>query len=633
MIKISNLMNKIVLILSSIIVAFLFAQSLFTNVRLDQYEHVYFISGSLLDILGFIVLIVITFFLFAKANVNEKHMNIIIGAYFIFTVVFVLMAENYQHSDMLHVLECASQISDGNYSSLENGGYLNIFTVQHGIVLLFVLLSTLFGNMNIVALQALNAVMVIVCICCLRKFWDDYEYTMRHFYLVAVICCVPIVLYVSVVYGTIIGLSLSVMAIVYQQRYFCDNRIKNVIISDLLIVSACVIKSNYKIFLIAIILLYFFNISKNNFKKNTTILFSLILFNIFISIVSISILPAMSGNINYRTKGCSMMAWLAIGLSDDSAIEAGWFDGYTTSVWEAAGYNTEKSKELAEAKVMELTKYWVEHPKEYCDFLHRKIASTWCDPSFQGMYFNGVSNLGLMEKHGRIYEDIVAYSGKLHRIIYVFLESFHLFILFGTLYYCISSVNNSSLNKNIGLLIFLGGVVFHLFWEVKSMYAFIFFVPIIPYAISGYRSIYEGIFESARGINYKRGILSIIFLIGLVVLGFKIKIDMGDTAWNEWLKNHRYVRSQRYELESKTDGAFSISDVNIQADMSDAWYYVLDSDIDVLNGQWKIEREGGAYLLRKWDNQNMVLTYDSDNLMVYLENYKYDNKSQLWVLK
>lgn len=658
--RINKLFVKLILIFSICVSFYLFVQSIFTGVRIDQSEKPYFVSnGSILGLIVWIVLFITFGILYKKVNISDDKQQLLIKIYLVVCFLFVLSSVIRPHVDMLHVMECAAQIRVGDFSSLEKGGYLNLYPVQNGIVLFLLLLSYLVGDMNYIAVQLLNVCSVGCVLFCFYKFWKKYKSNYSfEWILLAIILFIPIVLYMNLVYGTVIGLSCSILAIIEQQKYIYDNKSIDAVASILFICVACILKSNYSVFLIGIVIIYILNVKLANLKKDIVLISLLLLSFVGTNRIVNIVFPVMAGNMEYKSEGCSMWAWLSVGLSESTL---GWYDAFTNTIWEESGYNREKTAELSKDRIIERLTTMREKPNETAEFFHKKITSMWCEPAYQSFYLNKIGNDGLVEKHSVLRDDLVAYTGRINRVVYVFLDGFQLFIYFGVFLYALFLFNRVTYQEVVGLLIFIGGFVFHIFWEVKAMYAYMYFVLLIPYAIIGYISFYNkeiiGIncFKKDKWSDYKKAIYYLVFALFSLALAWGLKVDEDNARWDTWLKEHRYVPDGVYSLynvkyKDDMDGKYYL-----ELDTSDRWYYELKSidgrsllsisdnniinrsydeasELELFNGRWQIEREGGAYLFRQWTELNKALTYNEDGT-ISVEDYKNGEESQLWELK
>lgn len=83
------------------------------------------------------------------------------------------------------------------------------------------------------------------------------------------------------------------------------------------------------------------------------------------------------------------------------------------------------------------------------------------------------------------------------------------------------------IQKAIPLVAFIGGFLFHIFWEAKCQYTIIFFVLLIPYAFQGYRQCVRNISEwlgkkesvsqlmKQKGIWAFGGVLALVLIIAV----------------------------------------------------------------------------------------------------------------------
>lgn len=101
-------------------------------------------------------------------------------------------------------------------------------------------------------------------------------------------------------------------------------------------------------------------------------------------------------------------------------------------------------------------------------------------------------------------------------------------------------------DKLIFATIFIGGFIFHIFWEAKGQYALPYFILLFPYAIRGYEVLIERVLAvkekfiagNIKAIDYKK-IIQFICIVVFILLIISNKIDIlsKDTLlWKQYLE-------------------------------------------------------------------------------------------------
>ena len=77
-------------------------------------------------------------------------------------------------------------------------------------------------------------------------------------------------------------------------------------------------------------------------------------------------------------------------------------------------------------------------------------------------------------------------EGKVNETITLYMNIIQTLILFGATTYMILDFKKIKSKQLIFIIIFIGGFLFHMFWEAKCQYTFTYFVLLIPYAVRGF---------------------------------------------------------------------------------------------------------------------------------------------------
>ncbi|MCM1252555.1 MAG: hypothetical protein NC321_07020 [Clostridium sp.] len=653
-------------VLLFIILFFLSAQSLFTEVKLDDGERKYFIaSNKALVILLFFLLLAFFYAWHKYVRLSDKAVKRIIIIMAVFNFLFILASQNLPRSDQDVIMKCAAEILHGNYRRLEFGSYLYMAPHQKGLVFFCYFISLLLGEYNFLAFQMINLLAVGFTYYLLYHYLDKYAHDGRKDEIIlGVMLFLPIMFYTNYVYGLLIGLMSASCAMLYQQMYFKTRDNKKLLLSILFIALAYMFKTNYAIFAVAIVLLYFVD-AWDNCKSMIGIagvIAALLLTNVVINTGLSVITNGVSDE--YKGDGIPMIAYLVMGVdSQDGGY--GWFNSYNWAVYTNNDYDYEKTQNACMEDLKNEIQYQLDNPQVALDFFQKKLTSIWCEASFGSFYEMRIDYQTVLHNHSHLYNDTFADTGRLHRILALFLEVYQSLIYIGVIFYLIFSRKEYALLKLAGLIVFLGGFIFHTFWEAKSSYIFAYFVLLIPYAIMGLRKCFDNITKDILK-EKTGGIKAAALLAGFVVLvvsGSALAINENEEEWLLFLAEHRFINEGCYHLQSKAAdenarlGEYDKWVLNI--DMDYVWKYTLlspdkknrladidgglrmvsDEEADAIldeNGdsaKWRFERVGGAYCIRWWLDMNKVLTYDAESGTLYVSDYEAGNENQLWELR
>ena len=179
--------------------------------------------------------------------------------------------------------------------------------------------------------------------------------------------------------------------------------------------------------------------------------------------------------------GIPSLAWVTMGMQDDGNMP-GWYNNYTDRMYYSNGYNPQAVLEIAKHDLREQLYDFKQDPAMALRFFSRKIISTWCEPTFGSVAIAGF----------RAQEDCATpllrslYSGG--TAFKVLREAMHGLT---TLIYALSALY-PWLRRRTGAprsayalfaqVFFLGGFLFHILWETKSMYVLCYCVCLVPVA-------------------------------------------------------------------------------------------------------------------------------------------------------
>ena len=356
------------------------------------------------------------------------------------------------------------------------GGYLNQYPFQSGIILVFKIIYSLFGINNYMAFQILNVVSVVLIDIYLMKVLK--KITAVHAEKIGILFLIlffPMVFYTSFLYGNLMGCAFSTMAMYYEFEYFENHKVCNMILSTVFIGIALMIKSNYLIVLLA--MLIFLGIDWIISLKKKNIIFAVIVICSYIIATSGPVkLLSIQENV-YLGKGIPKIAWIAMGMQE-TGMAPGWYNGYNADTYLNNDCDSEKTAEEAQKYIRERMTYFAENPIYTIKFYTKKMLSQWCEPTFGGIWINQ------FEKNVTIsrYLDSILNGGKLQKIVIEVLDVLQSFVYWLAFLYVITNRKRKNIFIWFPGTVFIGGFLFHMIWEGKGQYAFTYFLLLIPYA-------------------------------------------------------------------------------------------------------------------------------------------------------
>lgn len=433
--KAADWMSQVIRWLAFICLALVFVLNLFYTSSVGDGEKVT-IAGSSWQWIPMAVVLaaVLIFWNGLSDRISEKKLfagmavfYIIVGFYFIFNINPTI------RDDAKSVYDTAAAMADGDYSSLNPGGYLYVYPYQIGIVTYDRIVRLFSGSMKF--LEVLNLAQV------LGINWFSYRLS-DHFFggnrkinnltILLTFAFLPQFFFIMFKYGLIPGFFFSIGSFYFLTIYLKNNRLRYVVLSVVFATAASCIKMNY-------------------------------------------LIGAIAAAARMHT-----FFWIVMGTDIDNEVRGpGWYNSIGWKVMGDHDYNVEESNEEARRLLEENLQKIQDNPGKATTFFGRKTISLWCDPIYQSLW-SGLSQYeldnGSVEKE--VLEDLYS-NGVSEQISAVIVKALLLLITAGAVIYLLFHWKQQPILLYAPLY-FLGGFLFHSFWEAKSQYVYTYIFLLIP---------------------------------------------------------------------------------------------------------------------------------------------------------
>jgi len=426
----------------------------------------------------------------ALSKINNKIL--FIGA-IIFVAVVGIFWVNYikvpVRADQKMVYTYAIYFIHGDFNGLELPNYLAMHPLQLGIVLFTESVYRIFSLETPLVFQNLNIIFVLLCNVFLYKICNIiYKNQKANKVLLIFLLLFVLMPMLSVlVYGNIVGLVFSLIAIYFTLKYIDERKKRYIFLMPIFMTISIALKENYEIILIAICIILFIDFL-NEYKK-------LALIGIILALVLVKFVnPFIFKIVEFRTnkeinEGTPMISYIAMAMYPPIDRQAGWYNAEfnVESVYSDNNFDIEKTKSQSLDVIKNRVKVFIENPKEFFEYYRNKISSTWLEPSFQVIWTSEAMEETTEEIEKYYNEQKLIPSMLTGKISKVFMKYFDILeiSIFGLSALCIlNALKNKEINyKNVILIIiFLGGFLFHILWETKCIYAFPFYYLLLPSA-------------------------------------------------------------------------------------------------------------------------------------------------------
>lgn len=680
--KIEQIACTLIAILTAYICILCCINGMFVRVLIDINEKAYLVKINpfvMLAGMGTVIFFLVLIWKYAdKLRISSHKVFVISMAVSLF---WVLVSQNYPSDDAGYCFKIAAELMDGITHSFDAGQYLDTCHQQYGLVELICALSVIGGQYNYLLFQIVNSV-VFAFMC-----YETFSFIKNRSCKLAIITFIillmyfPIWLFNTYCYGNILGTSLGIIAIIKQLRFLQTGKWKNAIVSSLFISFAIALKMYSLIYLIAMVIIYIFNFINNKKYQCLSGILIMLLLCFAVNVGVNAEMKMLSRGSMRQGQGYSLLGAIVMGLNiNQEQSNPGWYTGENVSLYYQNDFNRAQTTQKSKQELEDIFNRMTQDPVSFIQILLVKNQTIWNEPTFDIMYRNRIISKSSLSIHGTWYSDFIADSGRLHRMALVFIACLQVIVYAGTILYLVIE-DNRSITKGIGLIIFIGGVLFLLFWEGKSEYAMQFFLPLIYYASNGYMNVFNKIYHTLvertkhsynlGRINYKAMEFGVVVIGACITLVFFRTERNDNKLWDQYIDEHYYISSGNYDIATKVNDEVVACNIYINFEMLDSeWTYVVynnaeryyfkflnwdeidmkdnnrmivDSDFTVQmttdysdeqnsDYHWIIQRKNGGYLIRSWENRNKVWTYDGKTRQIQLMDFKEDNINQIWQL-
>ena len=566
------IVTNIISVLVICFTGFLFLQSMFGSAVMDYGENIYFIKDSILLnilIIGAILAVLVGVKIINyKRNITipmpgRKFLNVFTIIFAVLMVLFVAATHVNPMDDQQIVLDCAKDLLSGEYSQWETGGYCYIYPHQNGIVLFFALISAIFGENNWMAVQILG----IPTLVCSAYFASKTIYLLFNdkklaaYSYIILLLFMPFNFYTTFVYGTVFGMACALAGIYFVIKYFKQGKIANGILGITFVVFSYVFKSNFLILFVAIMLLVLYDIiMKRRIASVITLIYGIV-FYLLIGLTVTFITQAITGA--KIEDSIPSSAWVAMGMQEGNKAP-GWWNGYNRSVAVDNDFDYEKTQEAVKQEINSRLDAFSKDKMYALEFFSKKISSQWNEGTFEAFYIDNIDRGRPVTGWSALIKSLMLDGRTLNKMV-VNVSNFFLSLLWlGVLFYMILDRKNMDAYKLIFGIIFIGGFLFHLFWEAKGQYTVVYAYVLIPYMLRGYQN-FAGKFVQGTGRKARRkvtfknsGLVSLISIFAVVLLVGVLNVSVINKSIKLSGDELRYEEYISHQVDDLDDGRYII---------------------------------------------------------------------------
>lgn len=493
----------VICVLAFLVIASISHTAHFWNAAVNMYhEGLHYevdnIWQNILCVFGLVFLISIISFIFSKINENVSKIILItlsLGFILLAGIWWVNFVRAPVKSDQGTVFNLANSFSKDNYEQAKGQGYYYMHPLQFGCVLGMEFIIRLIDNGEAITFQMINSGFITAIVALIyyltKKIYGDIKVSQNVYLLSGALLVLP--LYSVVVYGNIFGLFFSLVAVCFLFKFYEHYKVRYIFLMTISMMIAIMFKSNYEIVLIAILISLFIELIKKFKVKVLVAMIALIIgFSATYPIIY-TIVEKRSGiEVN---EGIPMITYIAMAMLKPYSRNSGWYHDSINveTIYPGNNFDEEKTIEASKEIIINRLKEFYHAPKMMIKFYQDKICSTWIEPAFQTLWWS--EPLEVFDGQPEEYKEYILNNelligilhGEEHKALIRFLDIMQITIFTMSMISVIASFKNKTYdNKNFILLItFLGGFLFHILWETKSIYVVPFYIMLLPSAADG----------------------------------------------------------------------------------------------------------------------------------------------------
>lgn len=469
---------------------------------------------------------------------------------FLFLLYFVSATQLHPHGDQLAISNAAVGLRKYDFSLFVNNSYFVYWPFQSRITVFLWGFFKLFGNLNYIAFQIMNACCIVTSINLVAKtaalagFGGNPAKETLIFFVCALFW--PYLFYVTFIYGNIIGFTFIAAAVYMLTLYIGQHKLRYLAGTAVFCAVGVWLKNTYLIFMIAILVFLLVDFWRSWKYINVAGMLCLV--------AAVSLLGSASDALLERRlgfplpEGSPMISWVTMAFGETEDGNPVTFDGYNRDVYLENDLDAEEARKAAAEELKRRIALITDTPEHFFRFMGKKLALEWNEPTFESLVANNRPKAQI-EQPGLI-RRMLQEDNKNPLVKYA--DLFHALVLLGALSWLFCRGRKEDLSYLFFAVVFIGGFLFQLFWETCSQYTLLYFLILIPYAVSGYLAAAESVSAcislKKRNLRLEIGVGTAVFVIAVVAfvpLGIfhdLFKLDEDTVSYTEELREAEDVK-------------------------------------------------------------------------------------------
>lgn len=401
-------------------------------------------------------------------------------------------------SDQSMVIYCGEKFVENDLSTILNPGeYLNRNPHQLGFCVYIMTVFRLLNTRNPLVLQVLNVIYSVICaftlyFICKEIFKEDIVHKI----------CLILIAFFSIywaffsthVYGNIPGLMFGLIAFLFILRFLENHKIYNLVITAVAISIAYLLKTNYEIFAVAILIVLALHFLQNYTKQTIT---GILLVLVCMFSFKTYVYKHVENGTGYSlSEGVPMIAYIYMGIAEPVTLTPGWYTADVEKIYNESNYNRIVSGQIAKDLLKDRVWFLLTNPAYTWNFFTSKLQTTWLNPTFQVFWCSTPSIILDLDAvyNQRVMSDNLAISmvcGDIYNNLERIMDIFQIITFLSAGAALIITYKEGGVKRALLPLTFLGGFLFHIIWETKAIYVIQYFYIMLPFSAYGLYKLFE----------------------------------------------------------------------------------------------------------------------------------------------
>ena len=514
---------------------------------------------------------------FDNEDTYNRTMCILKIAVFIECLIFAVSINGVsQNVDQLSVQQAAYSFSWGETEAFTPPGYLGIYPNNIGMAVVHYLLSLVAGHYNNTLIMLVNAALVPFIYSDLTEIGGKFGLSKkgRIRVMTAGVLFLPLQAKSVIIYGDVPGMFFAVRAMrLAAEAAEKKVSVKKTIALIIFPAIACLLKNNFIIFAIAIMIYLAAELLRQKRFKELYIPVAVIACAVLINAALNLVIGTIIGKA--VSEGASKWSWIAMGMQE----EAGIYNGYNASTYAASGFDQAAQTATAKESIKQSLSEFTGEPNYGIGFYTRKVLIQWSDPTHCGFEFP--SRNVYLDGNASPLAWLLA-SPFVISAAASCLKVYQVLMFLGSAAFAVTTGRKKKGSPALLLfLTFVGGYVFHLIWEAAPFYTMSYMVMLIPVGTAGLISIMKKLSKTTlkqlqkAQFTIDSGVIyfiagTLVFLFAAAGLG-TVRKQLVDgrneykAYYNETLSQSRNpVASGKYHLRSADPDCENNVDVHVE---------------------------------------------------------------------